>query len=59
MELIEALVQQRNNSVLIFSIKFCLSLHYNADNIYLLVNGKETIKFKADNEMLTFRLDFV
>ena len=22
------------------STKFCLSLHYNADNSYLLVNGK-------------------
>ena len=24
--------------------KFCLSLHYNADNDYLFVNGKEMIK---------------
>ena len=29
--------------------KFCLSLHYNADNSYLFVNGKEIFKFKADN----------
>ena len=28
--------------------KFCLSLHYNDDNSYLFVNGKEMIKFKAD-----------
>ena len=27
--------------------KFCLSLHYNGDNSYLLVNGKEIINFKA------------
>ena len=27
--------------------KFCLSLHYNEDNSYLFVNGKEIIKFKA------------
>ena len=27
--------------------KFCLSLHYNSDNSYLLVNGKEIHKFKA------------
>ena len=27
--------------------KFCLSLHYNGDNSYLFVNGKEIIKFKA------------
>ena len=25
--------------------QFCLSLHYNADNIYLFVNGKEIFKF--------------
>ena len=24
--------------------KFCLNLHYNADNSYLFVNGKEIIK---------------
>ena len=29
--------------------KFCLSLHYNADNSYLFVNGKEIYKFKASN----------
>ena len=28
--------------------KFCL--HYNDDNSYLFVNGKEIIKFKADNK---------
>ena len=39
--------------------KFCLSLHYNADNRYLFVNGKEIIKFKANNKNVTFRLDFV
>ena len=26
---------------------FCLTLHYNADNSYLFVNGKEVTKFKA------------
>ena len=26
---------------------FCLSLHYNGDNSYLFVNGKESINFKA------------
>ena len=30
--------------------KSCLSLHYNADNSYLFVNGKEIIKLKADNK---------
>ena len=26
---------------------FCLSLHYNGDNSYQFVNGKEIINFKA------------
>ena len=29
--------------------KFCLSLHYNGENSYLLVNGTESYKFKANN----------
>ena len=28
---------------------FCLSLHYNGDNSYLFVNGKQVINFKAKN----------
>ena len=32
---------------------FCLSLHYNGDNSYLLVNGKEVTKFKAKNYELS------
>ena len=28
---------------------FCLNLHYNGDNSYLFVNGKEIVKFKAKN----------
>ena len=32
---------------------FCLSLHYNGDNSYLFINGKEIIKFKAkDSEIV-------
>ena len=27
--------------------RLCLSLHYNGDNNYLIVNGKEIIKFKG------------
>ena len=31
---------------------FCLSLHYNGENSYLFVNGKEIMKFKAkDSEI--------
>ena len=26
---------------------FCLSLHYNVDNSYLFVNGKEILNFTA------------
>ena len=33
------------------TIFFCgITLHYNHDNNYLLVNGKEIYKFKADNK---------
>ena len=31
---------------------FCLSLHYNGDNSYLFVSGKEVTKFKAKNSEL-------
>ena len=34
--------------------KFCLTLHYNVDNGYLFVNGKEIYKFKADNKNANF-----
>ena len=37
---------------------FCLSLHYNADNSYLFVNGKEIFKFKADNKNVNFPAQF-
>ena len=36
---------------------FCLSLHYNGDNSYLFVNGKEIHKFKAkDSEIVPYPL---
>ena len=36
---------------------FCLSLHYNGDNSYLFVNGKEIIKFRAkDSEIVPYLL---
>ena len=31
-----------------------MSLHYNADNSYSFVNGKEIRKFKADNKNVNF-----
>ena len=37
--------------------RFCLSLHYNGDNSYLFVNGKEIHKFKAkDSEIVPYQL---
>ena len=38
--------------------KFCLSLHYNGDNSYLLVNEKETISLNPIIKMSTFQLNF-
>ena len=36
---------------------FCLTLHYNGDNSYLLVNNGDIIKFKAaDNEIVPYPL---
>ena len=39
-------------------INFCLSLHYNADNSYLFVNGEEIFKSKADNKNVNFPTRF-
>ena len=38
--------------------KFCLSLHYNANNSHLFVIGKEIIKFKADNNNVNYPTRF-
>ena len=38
--------------------KFCLSLHYNSNNSYLFVNGKEIYKFKANNGNVNFPSGF-
>ena len=35
-----------------------MSLHYNADNSYLFVNGKEIYKFKASNKNNSFPSQF-
>ena len=34
------------------NITFCLSLHYDGDNSYLFVNGKEFINFKAKDSKI-------
>ena len=38
--------------------KFCLSLRYNHDNSYLLVNTKGIFKFKTNNKNVNFRTLF-
>ena len=35
-----------------FDKKFLLSLHYNGDNSYLFVNGRQKLKFKAKTDQL-------
>ena len=32
--------------------KFVLSLHYNGDNFYLFINGKQELKFKAKDDQI-------
>ena len=38
--------------------KFCFSLHYNSDNNYFFVNGKEIFKFKANCKNADFPTQF-
>ena len=38
--------------------KFCLSLHYNSDNSYLFLNGKEIYEFKTGNKNVNFPSQF-
>ena len=38
--------------------KFCLSLHYNADNSNLFVNVKQIFKFEANNKNVNFPTQF-
>ena len=35
-----------------------MSLHYNADNSYLFVIGKEIFRFKANNKIVNFPTQF-
>ena len=35
---------------------FCVSLHYNGDDSYLFVNGKEVIKFKTKDQRISEKL---
>ena len=59
--LIEALVDQKKKISVSFSkakTKFYLSLYYNGGNSYLFVNRKEMLKFRANNAMSTFQLNY-
>ena len=57
----EASVEQEKSLVIILvKQKLCLCWHYNYDNKYLFVNGKEIHKFKVSNKkMLTFQINVV
>ena len=35
--------------------KYVLSLHYNCDNSYLFVNGRQELKFKAKDDQIIKR----
>ena len=41
----------------VFGKKVCLSLHYNGDDSYLIVNGRQIVKFKvANSEIVPYPL---
>ena len=44
-------IQKINDTTFIFH-KFILSLHYNDDNSYLFVNGREQLKFKTKTDQI-------
>ena len=57
----EALDHQKKRFSINFTkanTKFYLSLHYNADNSYLYINGREIFKFKEDNKNAYFPTRF-
>ena len=64
MVLMEALDHQKN-VVYFFNINFtksntklCLILHFNADNTYFFVNGKEIFKVKTNNKIVNVPTQF-
>ena len=54
----EALAHQKKIFLVKQRQKLSLSLHYNADNSYLFVNGKEIYKFKDSNKNNNFPSQF-
>ena len=45
-------MQKKYVNVSATKTRLCLNLHYNGDNSYLFVNGKEIIKFKAKDSKI-------
>ena len=46
-----------HNNFTEFGVKFVLNLHYNGNNSYLFVNGRQELKFKAkDDQMINEKL---
>ena len=41
-----------HNNFTEFGVKFVLSLHYNGDNSYLFANGRQELKFKANDDQI-------
>ena len=42
-----------STNFIVYSKKVCLGLHYNSDDRYLFVNGRQIVKFKAkDSEIV-------
>ena len=61
MVFMEILDQERKSWLLVLlkqTQNFVLSFHYNADNSYLFLNGKEIVKFKDDNKNVNFPTQF-
>ena len=61
LQLMKPLAHQKKKFSIDFSksrTKFCLSLHYNADNSCLFVNEEEIFKLKADNKKVNFPAQF-
>ena len=48
----DGLTQSINDKKVLMMKKFALSLHYNGDNSYLFVNGRQELKFKAKTDQL-------
>ena len=49
--------KMHSTNFIVYSKKVCLGLHYNSDDRYLFVNGRQIVKFKAkDSEIVPYPL---